>query len=143
MANIKKEAAMQKPFIEPRESGRIKYSVRGVIIEHGVRESGWIFKKRTLSIFVRINDKQLEKFNNIANKKMHVFEEGTLKGIRRDLEIGVDSHNEYPVGSEIGITFGYSTITDQYLTGTTPLEITNIRVINEGVVLENEIEGGE
>jgi len=133
---------MQRVYIAPNERGRIKYSVRGIITKIESKESGWwIFKEKISLIYVCIEEKQLDAFNEIARTKMRVFGEGNLMGITQLLKIGVDNEDleKYRVGMKIGITFGYSDPNSQFLTGTVPLRITEIQVIKPETVLENEI----
>ena len=52
----------------PNDTKRTLYSIRGIIEEHGIRESGWwIFKKRIPIVCVRIRQDQLVAFNKLAH----------------------------------------------------------------------------
>lgn len=117
------------------------YSLRGVVEGHGVLESGWwIFKNRTPIVHVRVREDQLAAFNNIARNQMDT-PNGNLAGIAPVLELGMTEEGlkEYPVGAEIGITFGYSGPIDQFFIGKVPLKLMKLQVMGEGVQLENEV----
>ena len=117
------------------------YSLRGVVEGYGVRESGWwIFKDRIPIIRVRVREDQLAAFNDLARNKMST-PDGNLAGIAPVLELGMteEERKEYPVGTEIGISFGYMGPIDQFLTGAVPLRVMKLQVMCPGVQLDNEI----
>ena len=117
------------------------YSLRGIVESHGVLESGWwIFKNRTPVVRVRVRDDQLVAFNNIARSQMGT-PDGHLAGIAPVLELGMTEEGlkEYPVGAEIGISFGYSGPIDQFFFGKVPLVVMKLQVMCPGVQLDNEV----
>lgn len=121
---------------------RSDYSIRGVVEGHDVRESGWwIFKERMPIVRIRINESQLAAFNAICNKQMGTAEGHNLKGIAPVLQLGVTEGElkEYPVGSEVGITFGYADPIDQFFAGATPLRVVKFQVMRPGILLDNEV----
>ena len=117
------------------------YSLRGIVEGHGELESGWwIFKNRIPVVRVRVREDQLAAFNNIARHQMGT-PDGNLAGIAPVLELGMTEEElkEYPVGAEIGISFGYSGPIDQFFTGTVPLRVMKLQVMRPGVQLDNEV----
>lgn len=132
---------MRSPRLIPNDNARRLYSIRGVVEGYDVRESGWwIFKERVPVIRVRINENQLAVFNNIVRRHMST-PDGHLNGITPVLELGMteDKTKEYPIGSEIGITFGYAHTVDQFFTRATPLKVMKLQVMRPGVQLDNEV----
>ncbi len=117
------------------------YSLRGVVEGHGVLKSGWwIFKNRTSVVRVRVREDQLAAFNNIARNQMGT-PDGKLAGIAPVLELGMTEEElkEYPVGAEIGISFGYSGPIEQFFIGKVPLRIMKLQVMSPGAQLDNEV----
>lgn len=128
--------------LQPNPKNRSIYSVRGIVISHGIHESGWwIFKDRIPVVRVQIDKQQLAAFNDLAHEQMHVLNGGTLPGITPVLEIGVAKENmeKFPVDAEVGITFGYSDQLAQFYTAARPLEVLKTQVMAPGVELENEL----
>lgn len=118
------------------------YSLRGVVQGNGVRESGWwIFKSSIPVVTVQLNEDQWLAFNSLARKHMRTSDERQLEGIAQVLYLGLteEARSEYPVGAEIGITFGYSGPLDQFFFGNDPLRVMGQQVLRPGVVLVNEI----
>lgn len=117
------------------------YSLRGMVESHGVHESGWwIFKEKKPVIRVRLNESQLDAFNEISRTKLATMD-GYLKGLQEVLEVdtmGEDS-SKFPIGQEIGITFGYLPLVEQFFGGARALTLMNLQIAYPGIQLENEI----
>ena len=126
------------------------YAVRGVVENSSVEEVDWLFfKTRRVSIRVHLNEHQRVAFNNIARMRMHVSRR-FMHGLRTcpvslppfiQVEIGETSSGRYPVGCEVGITFGYANLRDQYFSAT-PLIVMRYQVVEPGEPLENEVPAG-
>lgn len=127
--------------IIPNYNNARLYSIRGRVESHGVQESGWwIFKKRIPVIHVRVREDQLTAFNDIARNQMGTLD-GHLTGIAPVLKLGMteEERREYPVGAEIGISFGYSGPINQFFTGAVPLKVIKLQVMDADTRLENEV----
>ncbi|MSU55442.1 MAG: hypothetical protein EXS46_02785 [Candidatus Taylorbacteria bacterium] len=85
-------------------------------------KSGWrIFKKRVPFIRVRVNEDELLAFNNIALHQMDT-PKGEIVGIKPVLQLAMTKVkcDEFPVGTLIGMSFGFSCTIYQYFTGKMP-----------------------
>ena len=130
------------------------YSLRGVVESHGVKKTGWgrfsdlmskilpFWVDEIFLVKIKINTEQLVRFNQLACATMTINTAGgNLLGITPVIEIGFQNQKpeEYPIGTEVGITFGYSGPIAQFLLGNEPLRVMKLQVIQDGVELENEI----
>ncbi len=128
---------------DPRGGNRSSCSLRGTIETHGVRESGmWFWKTRIPLLKIRLNPEQVEAFNRLAQARMSVLNGGTLRGIAQIIDIGVADEviAQFPVGAQVAVTFGYAGQLEQFFHGRDPLAVTNVQVITDDTVLEDEIE---
>jgi len=66
-----------------------------------------------------------------------------LAGIAPVLELGMteEERMQYPLGAEVGISFGYSGPLQQFSTGAVPLKIVKLQVMDADTRLENEVMG--
>ena len=125
----------------PNYNDATLYSLRGTVESHGVRKSGWwIFGERIPIIRVRLKEEQWLAFNRIARSKMGT-PDGNIAGIAPTLELGMREEEliKFPVGVEVGVTFGYSGPVQQFFTGAEPLRVMDLKVIKPEVELVNEI----
>ena len=109
---------------------------------HDVRKVGWwIFKKKVPIIHVRISPGHLQAFNNIARTQMKTVSDEYLQGIAPICDFGMTKEelNQYPTGAEVGITFGYAPVVEQYFTGANPLKVMKIEIMRPEVKLINEV----
>lgn len=130
-------------------SGR-KYSLRGVVEGNGVVKTGglvlfgrWrIFGNSVPTITVRINPDQLQAFNRLAEASMSVQAERPFRGIASDLvPIGMrmDLLSQFPIGSNVGLTFVYQGPINQFFLGAEVLRLQGMVVVTDDSVLENEV----
>jgi len=123
--------------IYPNDRKRVVFSVRGVVEESGIRESGWwIFKETFPFVHVRISGKQRSRLASYPSSR------SDLGGIPRIFNVKFltpEELNDYPVGTEVGLTYSTADKIEQYFTGAVPLRLETIQPLAEGVVLENEI----
>ena len=127
----------------PNDNARRLYSVRGVVEGHDIHESGvLIFKKRIPIIRVRINENQLVVLNGIV-REYHRTSNNHFNGIASVLELGMteEETKQYPINSEIGITFGLARVVDQFFAGATPIKVMRLQIMHQqGIKIDNEVQ---
>lgn len=127
---------------DPSGGQRRLYTIRGTVSSHGEKSLGWwIFKKRIPVLEISLNSDQVNIFNCLARESMSVDEGGNLGGVAQVLEIGVapDEFEEFPVGADVGVVFGYAGPIEQFFNGRDPLAVVDIKVITATTVLTNEV----
>ncbi len=135
-----------KPCVPTKNTPSSVYSLRGKVVEHSVKVSGWwIFKTKIPICIIQLNEEQVSIFNKIAQTTMLGYggdERNYHKGIESLLKIGmpVEQLGEYAVGAEIGISFKYSGPLEQFFNGSETLRVIKFKVIDSDAILENEIQ---
>jgi hypothetical protein len=129
--------------MRPNEAGRRKVSLRGVVTDTDIkpRTTGmWFWKKEFPGIMIQFDDAQyrLAREQGLVTVPIAEYGDDTLPAYVR-IYLPTEEHRLYPLGTEVGVTFGISPRLDQFLTRTTPCEVTNLTIITSGTALENEV----
>jgi hypothetical protein len=115
----------------PDISNRTLITIRGKVIKHCIDPEYGVH-----GINVRINADQL----NILNEmKLQLFADNLPITISDVIFIGVKKSKLYPVKAEVGITFGYADVLEQFEKGSRPLKLKSLKVISSDIHIENEV----
>jgi len=127
---------------DPRGGQRQLHTIRGVVLSHGEQLKGWwIFKQCIPILKIALNHDQVNAFNCLARESMPVGDRGNLQGVAQVFEIGVapDKFEEFPVGADVSVEFGYAGPMEQFYNGRDPLVVVDIKVITTTMMLPNEV----
>jgi hypothetical protein len=123
-------------------AGARHFSIRGKVIQTVTRSKGWwIFKEIFSGLKIQLNTDQLKLMEERYGKVQ--FIDGGEGDIANTIDLYMDDEkfqdNSFPEGTEIGITFAKGGAFEQFFKGAEPIMIVDIKKIEDGYQLENEL----
>jgi hypothetical protein len=111
------------------------------VLKHFTRKQGWwIFAKTFVGIVIELNKDQMklcrERYGNIQ------LDSQIVGDIPDTIEVTLYSNEkltDFPVGTDVGVTFAQSGQLEQFFQGTMPLGLFDLRPMNAGTYLECEV----